>query len=52
MPDELAVLIIGALVNGLVTWGVVRTQLQWLRRDVDGLLAWREKQREGRCTPS
>jgi hypothetical protein len=30
--------------NALVTWGIVRTQLQWLRRDVDDLREWREDQ--------
>lgn len=27
-----------AVVNMAVTWGVVKTQLQWLRRDVDILM--------------
>lgn len=35
MPDELAVLVIGAVCNGLVTWGVISTKLAWHRRDLD-----------------
>lgn len=34
MP-ELIIIVVTALVNGAVTWGVVRTELRMLRRDVD-----------------
>lgn len=33
--DQLAMLMLTVLVNGLVTWGVVKTELRYLRRDVD-----------------
>lgn len=33
-PD-LALVILSALVNAAVTWGVVSTKLAWLRRDID-----------------
>ena len=33
--ETLALVLATALVNGLVTWGVVKTELRWLRRDVD-----------------
>ncbi len=35
MPDELVVMILSAVVNGAVTWGVVSTKLAWHRRDLD-----------------
>jgi hypothetical protein len=35
MPDELVVMILSAIVNGAVTWGVVSTKLAWHRRDLD-----------------
>jgi hypothetical protein len=37
MPPELQVLLLSALFNGAVTWGVVSTKLAWLRRDIDAL---------------
>lgn len=39
LPRDLLLLALSALVNGAVTWGVVKTQLVWLRRDVDELRA-------------
>jgi uncharacterized protein HemY len=38
IPPDLALVIVSALINAAVTWGVMRTQLQWLRRDVDQAL--------------
>lgn len=35
MPDGLALMLITAIVNGAVTWGVVSTKLAWHRRDLD-----------------
>lgn len=35
LTEALVVAFITAGVNGAVTWGVVSTKLQWLRRDVD-----------------
>ncbi|MGN6526700.1 MAG: hypothetical protein ACTHL8_09945 [Burkholderiaceae bacterium] len=32
---ELATLIVGAVANGLVTWGVVSTKLAWMRADLE-----------------
>lgn len=29
--------VLGVVLNAAVTWGIVKTQLQWLRRDVDEL---------------
>lgn len=34
-PDTIAGVILPALVSGAVTWGVMRTELRWLRSDVD-----------------
>lgn len=38
MPDW-QLLVVSAVVNGAVTYGVMKTQLAWLRRDVDELRA-------------
>ncbi|HEU4770098.1 MAG TPA: hypothetical protein VFS77_22210 [Pyrinomonadaceae bacterium] len=27
--------VVSAAINGAVLWGIVKTQLEWLRRDVD-----------------
>lgn len=35
MPDWLLQILAGAFASGAVTWGVVRTELKYLRRDVD-----------------
>jgi hypothetical protein len=35
MSDALLIALVGALVNGAVTWGVVSTKLAWLRADLD-----------------
>lgn len=48
MPDSLLLLLASAIVNGAVTWGVVSTKLEWMRRDLDALadrLAWLERKR-------
>lgn len=37
--NEIQFLALSAAVNACITWGVVRTQLAWLRRDVDELRA-------------
>lgn len=37
MPDWLLQVIVSGAVTGAVTWGVVRTELKYLRRDVDHL---------------
>lgn len=41
---ELAIAVGTVVANALVTWGMLRMQLQWLRRDVDDLREWREDQ--------
>lgn len=35
MNENLLLIGATALLNGAVTWGIVKTQLAWLRRDVD-----------------
>jgi hypothetical protein len=35
VSDSVLLIIVSALINGAVTWGVVSTKLTWLRRDVD-----------------
>lgn len=35
MSEAVQVVVISALVNAAVTWGVISTKLAWLRRDVD-----------------
>jgi hypothetical protein len=36
-PDTIAGAVLPALVSGAVTWGVMRTEMRWLRRDVDDI---------------
>lgn len=33
--DTVLVVLVSAVLNGAVVWGVVRTELKYLRRDVD-----------------
>jgi hypothetical protein len=35
MSENIAILVLSAVVNGAVTWGVVSTKLEWFRRDLD-----------------
>lgn len=35
MSETVWVLVVSAVVNGAIVWGVVRTELKYLRRDVD-----------------
>lgn len=35
MSDGLIVALMGAVLNGAVTWGIVSTKLAWMRRDLD-----------------
>lgn len=37
MREGVAIAVLTAVLNGAVTWGVVSTKLDWLRRDVDKL---------------
>jgi hypothetical protein len=37
MSDAIKIALLSSVANGLVTWGVVSTKLEWLRRDVDRL---------------
>lgn len=39
MSESLQIIIVSALVNAGVTWGVISVKLAWLRRDVDNLMA-------------
>lgn len=41
MTETLAVILATTALNAAVTWGIVKTQLAWLRRDVDELRALR-----------
>lgn len=43
MSEGVMIALVGAILNGAVTWGVVSTKLAWIRRDVDDLRAWRER---------
>jgi hypothetical protein len=48
MSETLGILLASAVINGAVTWGVVSTKLEWMRRDLDALaerMAWLERQR-------
>lgn len=48
MSDTLWTLLAGAVINGGVTWGVVSTKLEWMRRDLDALaerMAWLERKK-------
>lgn len=48
MSAEAWLVIIGAVLNGAATWGVISTKLAWIRRDVDELRKWRgEVERAG-----
>lgn len=35
MSDAIKVALVASLANGLVTWGIVSTKLDWMRRDID-----------------
>jgi len=37
VSENLLILIVSAAINGAVTWGVVSTKLDWMRRDLDEL---------------
>ena len=37
MTENLVLWIVGAAINGAVTWGVVSTKLDWMRRDIDDI---------------
>ena len=39
MSESLQIIVVSALVNAGVTWGVISTKLAWLRRDLDNLQA-------------
>ncbi|CAN0621118.1 conserved protein of unknown function [Burkholderia multivorans] len=40
--ESLGLVIVTAALNAAVTWGIVKTQLAWLRRDVDSILKLRD----------
>lgn len=35
LSDDLVFMLLSAILNGAVTWGVITTKIQWLRKDVD-----------------
>lgn len=37
MSETVQIVLVSALVNAAVTWGVISTKMAWLRRDVDDL---------------
>lgn len=43
MSAEAWLVIIGAVLNGAATWGVISTKLAWIRRDLDELRKWRDE---------
>lgn len=49
MSEAVQVAAITLVVNAAVTWGIVKVQIAWLRRDVDELrellLPWKRKPR-------
>lgn len=48
MSETVALLILSAIINGAVTWGVVSTKLEWMRKDLDTIaerLAYLERKR-------
>lgn len=48
MSETITLLIISAVLNGAVTWGVVSTKLEWMRKDLDTIaerLAYLERKR-------
>ncbi len=48
MTENLMILLVSAALNGAVTWGVVSTKLDWMRRDLDELaqrMAYLERKR-------
>jgi hypothetical protein len=47
MPPEIQAVILSAIINAAVTWGVVSTKLAWLRRDIDDAIS-RVTRLEGR----
>lgn len=51
MSDTLVVMILSAVINGAIVWGVMRTELRWLRRDVDRANGWIDKEQERSMVP-
>lgn len=48
MNEPMVLLLASAVINGAVTWGVVSTKLEWMRRDLDALaerMAYLERKR-------
>ena len=37
MTETVQIALITAVINGAVTWGIISTKLEWLRRDIDEL---------------
>lgn len=37
MSETVQIVLMTTAINAAVTWGIVKTQLAWLRRDVDEL---------------
>lgn len=39
MSEPIQIVLVTAMVNAAVTWGIISTKLDWLRRDIDDLKA-------------
>lgn len=37
MSDAIIIALMGTVVNGAVTWGIISTKQAWLRKDLDEL---------------
>ena len=48
LSDTFIVVIVSACLNGAIIWGVVRTELKYLRRDVDRANQWIDDFTKGR----
>jgi hypothetical protein len=48
LSDTFIVVIVSAFLNGAIIWGVVRTELKYLRRDVDRANLWIDEFETGR----
>lgn len=50
MSETLVTILVTAAINGAITWGVVKTQMAWMRRDLDDhhlRLQWLERREAG-----
>lgn len=43
MSETVQIAVLTAALNAAVTWGIITTKMAWLRRDVDSILALRDR---------